>query len=100
MNERKLICEHTDITFVVSAGNDGVDLDINPRYPASYDCSNIVVVANRGARSSNYGSVVSAWEDGVMVWSMLPHGEEGYMTGTSMSTAIRTGRIIYARQHP
>ena len=49
-----------EILFVVSAGNDGVSIDNEPIYPASFDLSNMIVVTSsdsfgRLAPSSNYG---------------------------------------------
>ena len=49
-----------DGLFVASAGNDGTNNDVDPMYPASYDCKNIISVAavdpyDTLARFSNYG---------------------------------------------
>lgn len=74
-------------TIVVAAGNDGVNLDTSPRYPASYGHGNILVVGaldedgNR-QKISNYGQVVTAWEKA---------------RATSYATAIKTGKIIKQR---
>jgi hypothetical protein len=51
-----------DILAIVSAGNDGRDIDARPVYPAALDLPNIVVVtssdgAGRLARGSNWGAV-------------------------------------------
>ena len=53
---------HPGILFVVSAGNDGRDLDLAPLYPAAFDLDNIVVVTSsdgfgRLAAGSNWGRV-------------------------------------------
>lgn len=50
------------ILFVVSAGNDGFDIDVNPVFPASLDLENMVVVTSsdlfgRLPPQSNYGRV-------------------------------------------
>ena len=51
---------HKDILFVVSAGNDGLDIDIHQVFPASFALENMVVVTSsdlfgRLPRHSNYG---------------------------------------------
>ena len=51
---------HVDILFVVSAGNDGSNIEINQVFPASFDLENIVVVTSADhfghlPRHSNYG---------------------------------------------
>ena len=54
--------QHPHILFVISAGNDGFDIDVNPVFPASFDLENIVVVTSsdlfgRLPPQSNYGRV-------------------------------------------
>jgi subtilisin family serine protease len=109
--ERLLILNHPQVTFVVAAGNDGLNLDIsgNEYYPANYDLPNIIPVMNitsYGIRlsSSNYGKHVLAKEIGYTVLSLAPpfvcKGDlncTDYKTGTSMSTAIHTGKLIKER---
>lgn len=85
--ESDFIKTNPQILFVVAAGNDHVDLDIFPRYPASYNHKNMLVVGALNVngtrhRISNYGSVVKAWEK---------------ESATSFSTAVRTGKIINLR---
>jgi hypothetical protein len=53
---------HGDMLFIVSAGNDGRDIDRAPIYPAALSLDNVVVVTSaeqdgRLARSSNWGRV-------------------------------------------
>jgi len=50
------------ILFIVSAGNNGRDIDINPIYPAALEHSNILVVTSsddyiRPAERTNYGKI-------------------------------------------
>lgn len=81
--------------FIAAAGNDEQEIGSGNAtyYPAMYD-KRIVVVGNLNkhgvrSRSSNYGSAVNRWEIGENV--------TGYgvtLTGTSMSTAIATGKIL------
>ena len=52
--------QNIDILFVVSAGNDGLNLETNQVFPASFDLENMVVVTSsdlfgRLPRRSNYG---------------------------------------------
>lgn len=86
--------------FVVAAGNEGQNLDTpnNEYYPASYWLKNELVIGNIGSdykRSprSNYGKKVSAVEMGENVKVLVPNGQT-MMTGTSVSTAIFTGKLI------
>ncbi len=53
--------EHPDVLFVVSAGNDGRDIDAEPVYPAGLDLGNMIVVTSadafgRLAPGSNWGA--------------------------------------------
>jgi len=86
-DEEWFIENNPQITFVVAAGNDNVNLETNPRYPASYATKNMIVVGalnkdNTKQRVSNYGKTVTAWE---------------YSNATSFATAIKTGKIVYQR---
>lgn len=71
--------------FITAAGNDGINIDRNPRYPASYGYQNIWVVGaltpgtNSVNKISNYGQTVVYWEEA---------------TATSYATAIKTGKLI------
>jgi subtilisin family serine protease len=89
------------IVFVVAAGNDGEDLDAsgNESYPASYWLSNERVVEsldkdNKLMLSSNYSVRTQYKELGLDVLSLLPNNKIGIMSGTSMSTAIFSGKLI------
>lgn len=89
------------ITFVTASGNNGEDLSnpFNNFYPAKYKLSNIIVVGNLnedGTRNStsNYGLKGMFWEVGTNVLSTLPNSEFGYMTGSSMATAVKSNKIL------
>ena len=82
-------------TFVTIAGNNGQNLDLpqNTIYPGMYD-KRIVVTGNltmNGIRdsSSNYGDAVNRWEvgDDITAYGIT-------MSGTSMSTAVATGKLV------
>ena len=85
-----------EMLFVAAAGNgnilgQGINIDREPFYPASYDAHNIVSVTASGpadelARFSNFG-VMSAdlAAPGIGVLSTLPGGRYGTANGTSMA---------------
>jgi subtilisin family serine protease len=102
--EANIIKSHPKVTFVVAAGNDAVSLDIpgNNFYPASLFYDNIEVVENideNGALSpsSNYGKRVKNKEMGENVVSYMPGGLTGVMSGTSISAAIFSGKLVDKR---
>ncbi|MBP5312796.1 MAG: S8 family serine peptidase, partial [Clostridia bacterium] len=91
---------------VCAAGNDGVNIDNNPVYPACYTCSNIITVGksdinDNKANTSNYGvSSVDIFAPGQGILSTYPlsicsledcdddtHYADGYhiLNGTSMA---------------
>lgn len=80
-----------DGLFVASAGNDGTNNDVDPMYPASYDCKNIISVAavdpyDTLARFSNYGlKTVDIAAPGTNILSLDLAGEYGPLNGTSMA---------------
>jgi Subtilase family len=87
--------------FICSVGNDGMDLrkKQNEFYPAKYTYKNIIPVGatdkkGNKLKTNNYGLAYIRYEIGENVVSTLPGGIDGYMTGSSMSTAIATGKII------
>ena len=52
--------QHPHILFVVSAGNDGLNIDVRPVFPASFDLENMIVVTSSNLFGnlpphSNYG---------------------------------------------
>lgn len=100
------------ILFVVAAGNENVNIDVNPVAPASYTVPNVITVAastpqDSKASFSNYGvQNVEIAAPGVDILSTVPAGREtqpgsGYASfnGTSMATPIVSGAaaLIMAR---
>ena len=83
--------------FVAAAGNgnilgQGINLDREPFYPASYDLDNIISGGGHRARTTNWpGSATSArrrwiWpRRAIGVLSTLPGGRYGTANGTSMA---------------
>jgi hypothetical protein len=76
---------------VAAAGNDSVNNDSVPHYPASYDIPNVVSVAATDrndalASFSNYGKTsVDLAAPGVSIYSTIPDGKFDAMQGTSMA---------------
>jgi subtilisin family serine protease len=91
--------EAKGILFVAAAGNEhqNTDLTENYYYPSAYRLSNIISVAatdinNNLLPSSNWGKThVDVAAPGENIYSTLPGGRYGYMTGTSQATAFVTG---------
>lgn len=88
--------------FFVAAGNDNNNIDFIPYFPASLNFNNVYPIGalnkKNKANFSNFGSRVT-WEQGVNILSTVPYNidESGYMfmSGSSMSTAISTGKYLY-----
>jgi len=104
--EYLIIKQHPYITFVVAAGNEGHNLDYKcDYYPACLGLPNMVIVGNCKNKkvynkTSNYGKILTTCNNGNNVLSSLPNGF-GYMSGTSQSTAIETGKLVHLwiKQH-
>ena len=83
--------------FVCAAGNDTTNNDSIPFYPASYDCKNIISVANSRASDtlfgeSNYGAeTVHLAAPGTFIYSTYLSNGYISMTGTSMAAPHVTG---------
>lgn len=91
--------EAKGVLFVAAAGNEhqNTDLAENYYYPSAYRLSNIISVAatdinNRLLSSSNWGrNRVDVAAPGENIYSTLPGGRYGYMSGTSQATAFVSG---------
>ena len=90
------------ILFVAAAGNDAINNDSIPAYPASYPSDGIISVAATDhddalAWFSNYGhSSVDIGAPGVNIYSTLPGNSYGYRDGTSMAAPHITGAAALA----
>lgn len=91
--------EAKGVLFVAAAGNERQDTDLakNFYYPSAYRLPNIISVAatdinNKLLTSSNWGKDrVDVAAPGENIFSTLPGGRYGYMSGTSQATAFVTG---------
>lgn len=91
--------ESKGILVVSAAGNEhqNTDMPENKYYPAAYRLSNMISVAatdinNNLLASSNWGKLrVDVAAPGENIFSTLPGGRYGYMSGTSQATAFVSG---------
>ena len=80
------------ILFIAAAGNDSLNNDTSPFYPASYNLPNIISVAatdqdDNLSRFSNYGpATVDVGAPGVNIYSTSLDTGYRYMHGTSVAT--------------
>lgn len=95
------ILSNLGVKIIVAAGNESQDLSLreNNYYPAKYKITNLIPVGNLNPfkvknSSSNYGLQNEVWEIGTEIKSTLPNGKYGYMSGTSMSAAIFTNKLL------
>lgn len=91
------------VLVVISAGNDSSgpfswhDNDVDPKYPASYDSANTLVIASTTAQGglssfSNVGKIsVDVASPGSNIYSTVPGGKYQMASGTSMAAPNASG---------
>jgi thermitase len=85
------------VLVIAAAGNEHSNSDVTHYYPADYNLSNIISVTAIDSlahvlKSSNFGmKSVHIAAPGEGIYSTLPGGNYGLMTGTSQATAFVTG---------
>lgn len=92
--------EKANILFVAAAGNEQSNSDQSHYYPANYPLKNIISVTavnpeGNVLKSSNYGTTsVHIAAPGENIYSTMPGGRYGLLTGTSQATAFATGVAV------
>lgn len=87
---------NSNMIFVCAAGNNNVDLNVTPYYPAAWNLSNQITVGaidNLGHKASysNYGSLVHIAAPGNDILSIVPNNNYEYKSGTSMAAPYISG---------
>lgn len=96
-HEAVRLARNEGILFVAAAGNERSNSDSRPYFPANYNLDNIISVTainpqGNVLNSSNYGErTVHLGAPGENIYSTLPKGQFGVMTGTSQATAFVSG---------
>jgi subtilisin family serine protease len=90
------------LLFVAATGNDGVDMDDTPFFPASHPLDNLIAVAATDNDDdlwefSNFGGQTDLAAPGVRIRSTFPEDLYAVASGTSMATPHVTGALALLR---
>ncbi len=93
-----------NILLVTAGGNEKSNIEEKPYYPASYGLPNILAVgasdrSDKHSNFSNRGKFIKAHAPGTKIYSTLPSGRCGFLTGTSQSTPIFTGGAVLVKHY-
>ena len=97
MRDTILSVAQSGILFVVTAGNDAIDNDVDPGYPGSFDLPNLISVAATDrldalSISSNFGaSTITMAAPGVGILSTTNGNTYSVMNGTSTAAPYVSG---------
>lgn len=94
--------EGSGLFFVCAAGNNRIDMDETPIYPASFGLDNSISVTSLNqdygfSYYSNYGMSIDIAAIGRDVESFFPGGARGKMNGSSMSAGFVSGAAAIAK---
>ena len=94
------------VLLVAAAGNDGVNADATPAFPAAYPDSNILSVAATNSKDklasfSNFGAkTVDLAAPGDRIASTFWHSDYAYMSGTSMAAPyVAAAAAMLRKEH-
>lgn len=88
-----------NIAFIAAAGNDSLNIDLYPEYPAALNLPSQITVGATGefdymAQYSNYGArAVHIFAPGSNIVSTLPNNSIGFLSGTSMAAPFVSGAM-------
>lgn len=94
--------QESGMLFVCAAGNNRMNVDETPIYPACYDIDNVISVTSLNqdlgfSYYSNYGEQIDIAMYGRNVYNAMPGGEYGEQSGTSMAAAYVSAGAAMAK---
>jgi len=97
LEEEIRLTSDAGVLFVAASGNDGLDLDWQPQYPAAFNFPlQLTVAASRPSDflagfSNTSFRLVHIAAPGDDIWSTLPNHQFGFLSGTSMAAPFVSG---------